>query len=125
VTSNIYASKALLKRVIFDLVHEEDQPAVARAVSNACAHVAETSVICKTRRSDGALRWVRSFISAQLEDASNVDSLRHKGSPLGIVTLTVGIKRWSLSIIKKFYERAVTTVNDKSLIASPSAEYVA
>jgi hypothetical protein len=27
------------------------------------------------RRSDGALFWVRSFISAQLEDASNVETL--------------------------------------------------
>jgi len=87
-------------------------------------HVAETSVIRFGAVMARSL-WVRSFISAQLEDASNVDSLGHKGSPLGIVTLSVRIKRWSLSIIKKFYERAVTTVNDRSLIASPSAQYVA
>ena len=70
-----YASKALLGCVIFDLIREEDRHAVAQAVSNANAQVAETSVIYRIRRSDDALLWVRSFISAGPRDALSAEAL--------------------------------------------------
>ena len=70
-----FASKVLLGCVIFDLIREEDRLAVVQAISNARAHVAETSVIYRIRRSDDALLWVRSFISAGPIDASSNEAL--------------------------------------------------